>query len=295
MPEWAQEEGFVQNGEIRLHYMASGPTDGEPILLLHGFPQFSYEWRHHLPALAAQGYRVVAPDLRGYNLSDRPAGVEAYRMKNLVNDIGAFYKAFDWQSANIVAHDWGGAISWLFVIFYPQLVRRFVVLDIPHPNAFRTALQSMQQIQNSWYIWFFQAPEVPERVIKQNLEAFFNFIMFESVRPGTFSQEDKQQYLQLFSQPGQLEAAINYYRANTTQASVYSETSTTFPLLKMPVLLIYGENDFAFDKLSWAETAQYCVGPYHSVELPGISHWAVEEAPQETLRLIEEHLKMEVS
>ena len=294
MAEWAQEEGYVQNGDIKLHYVAAGPPEGEPVLLMHGFPQFSYLWRYHLPALAAQGYRVIAPDLRGYHLSDRPKGVEAYRMQHLVKDIGAFYKTFGWKSANIVAHDWGGAISWLFCIFYPDLVKRFVAIDIPHPSAFRTALQTMPQIQKSWYIWFFQPPEIPERVIGQNLEAFFNFMMFENARPGTFSDEDKRRYLDLFAQPGQLEAALNFYRASTNQANVYSEGSTNFQPLKMPVLLIHGQNDIGFDPLAFAETAKYCAGYYRAVELPGISHWAVEEAPEEILKLILEHLKHEI-
>lgn len=293
--KWFEEAGFVQNGKIKLHYVAAGPVEGEPVLLLHGFPQSSYLWRRHLPALAGQGYRVVAPDLRGYNLSDRPQAPEAYSMRNLVGDLNTVYAHFGWTSANLVAHDWGGAISWLFATFYGHKIRRFVVVDIPHPTAFREALQRPRQMQRSWYIWLFQAAGVAERVIGQNLEEFVNYIMFDQPRPGTFSEDDRREYLQMLAQPGQLEAAFNYYRVNTAPANVYSETATEFAPLRMPVLLFYGGNDFAFVPEAWDATAQFCQGYFKKVELPGFSHWILEEAPQETLTLISEHLRVAVN
>jgi pimeloyl-ACP methyl ester carboxylesterase len=292
---WFEEEGYVQNGEVKLHYVAAGPVGGEPVLLLHGFPQSSYLWRRHLMALAARGYRVVAPDLRGYNLSDRPTAPEAYRMQQLVGDIGAFYQAFGWQSANLVAHDWGGAVSWLFATFYPQQVRRFVAIDIPHPTAFRAALQRPAQMRDSWYIWLFQFAGVAERVIGRNPAEFFDYIMFNQPRAGTFTRADWQEYLRMLAQPGQLEAAFNYYRVNTGPANVYSETMTDFPPLKLPVLLLYGSRDFAFIPQAWEDTAEFCQGYFKKVGLEGFGHWVLEEAPQETLDLIVEHLQTPLS
>ncbi len=292
---WFEEEGYVQNGEVKLHYVAAGPVEGEPVLLLHGFPQSSYLWRRHLPALAAKGYRVVAPDLRGYNLSDRPKEPEAYRMRNLMSDIDVFYKKFGWQSANLVAHDWGGAIGWLFSTFYSRKVKRFVAIDIPHPTAFREALQQPKQMRSSWYIWLFQAAGVAEQVIGQNLEGFFNYIMFEQPRAGTYTEADRQEYLGMLAQPGQLEAAFNYYRVNSSPASVYSESSTNFPPLKMPVMLLYGGRDFAFIPQVWEDTAKFCQGYFKKIELEDYSHWVLEEAPQETLDFITEHLQVPLS
>ncbi len=294
MPEWAAEEGYVQNGEVRLHYYAAGPAEGEPVLLLHGFPQFSYEWRYHLPRLAAEGYRVIAPDLRGYNLSDHPLEVQAYGMQKLMSDITAFYREFGWQAANLVAHDWGGAVAWPFAIFNPQLVRRFVVIDMPHPTAFRMVMQTPVQIQRSFYIWFFQTLDIPERVYGQNPDAFLRHIMYGTAKPGTFSDEDYAIYLEHFSRPGQLGAMMNYYRANMNPAVLFSENPPQLPPLQIPVTLIYGQRDVAFAPSVWAETAKYCVGPYRAVELPGVGHWAVEEAPAETLELILEQLKQMV-
>jgi epoxide hydrolase 4 len=290
LPEWAQEEGFVQNGDIRLHYYASGPADGEPVLLYHGFPQFSYLWRYHLPKLAEAGYRVVAPDLRGYGQSDNPEGVENYRMQELVGDIGAVYKHFGWRSANIVAHDWGGAVSWLFVTFYPQMVKRFVAVDIPHPTAFRAGLQTFDQIKSSWYIWFFMFEGYAEKVLKRNIGTFLNYIMLDDARAGTYSDADKEAYIEAFSRPGRLEAALNYYRANTTPANVYSDSSTDFPSIEPPTLLIYGSEDFAFAPVVWEQTANYCRN-FRKEAIAGGSHWVLEEAPDQTLQLILGHLR----
>lgn len=290
MPEWAQEEGFVQNGDVKLHYYASGPVDGEPVLLYHGFPQFSYMWRFHLPKLAEQGYRVVAPDLRGYAQSDRPQGLEAYRSRPLLEDIGAFYKTFGWQSANIVGHDWGGAISWLFGIFYPQLVKRLTIIDVPHPSAFRAALQTPAQIRKSWYIWFFQFEGVAEQVFSDTAE-LMDFLMFRTARPDTFSDEDRRIYLENMAQPGAFESALNYYRTGTSPANVYTGEQSNFPPLPMPVMLLYGNRDFAFTHEIWQEHAQYCSGPFRKIELEGTSHWAIEEEPEKTYAYILEHLK----
>lgn len=290
--KWFEEEGYVQNGAVKLHYVAAGPADGEPVILLHGFPQSSYLWRRHLPALAEQGYRVVAPDLRGYNLSDRPIEPEAYRMRALLSDVDALYKHFGWDSANLVAHDWGGAIGWLFATFYSRKVKRFVAIDIPHPTAFREALQHPRQMRYSWYIWLFQAEGAAEQVVGRNLEEFFSYVMFDQPRAGTFSEADRQYYLDMLGQPGQLEAAFHYYRQNSGQASVYSESASNFPPLKMPVLLFYGSRDFAFVPEVWEDCARHCQGYFKKVELPGFTHWILEEAPKETLELITAHLQV---
>ena len=146
-----------------------------------------------------------------------------------------------------------------------------------------------------WYIWLFQAAGVAEKVIGQNLEEFMNYIMFDQPCPGTFNEADRQEYLGMLSQPGQLEAAFNYYRVNSSPASVYSESSSEFAPLKMPVLLVFGENDFAFIPQAWEETTRLCQGYFKKVELPGYSHWVLEEAPQETLELIAAHLQVPLS
>ncbi len=295
------EEGSVANGNLNLHYLAAGPHDGEPVLLLHGFPQYSYMWRNQIPALAEAGFRVIAPDLRGYHLSDRPKEREAYRMENLLSDVGAFYKAFGWQRANLVGHDWGAAIAWLWAANQPDQVSRLAAIDVPYPAAFRQALnfRNPEQLARSLYIGFFQMPVLPERLGQAFVEQFVQLIFGTAVRKNAFSPTDLRIYRDMLAEPGQLEAGINYYRAN---ANIFgsplpgsSRPKNSFDLdrpLDMPVALIYGDSDQAFSKAVWRYTADYCRGYYRSFELKGTGHWAPEEAPQTVSRLLVEHLRV---
>lgn len=287
------EEGKVANGDVQLHYVADGPSDGEPVLLLHGFPEYSYGWRYQMKALADAGYRAVAPDLRGYNLSDRPEGVAAYAMQNLVGDVAAFFKAFGWSQANLVAHDWGGAIAWVFAAYNQALLKKFVVIDLPHPAAFREAQRTnLTQLQRSWYMWFFQSPDAPEKIFGgDNIDFFMRWVFDLDSDRKIFTPEDIAHYRQMLSQPGQLTAAINYYRANSTPSNLVSDQPVKLPLIKVPTLLLYGEEDFAFAPEVWEKCAAYCNGPYQAVGLPGKSHWLPEEAHEEVSRLILEHLQ----
>ncbi len=297
------DEGFVSNGEIKLHYVADGPADGEPVLLLHGFPQFSYEWRHQMKALAEAGYRAVAPDLRGYNLSDKPEAVEAYTLQTMAGDIAAFYKTFGWSSANLVVHDWGGGLGWYFAIAMPKMVKKLVAIDIPHPAAFRSAMhQGVQQLQRSWYMWFFQSPGVAEaRFGGENIDRLIEWAFQKGGEANTiswnsgkevFSAEDLARYKEMLSQPGQLTAALNWYRANVRPGDMFvSRPQVQLPPISLPVMLIYGTLDHAFADSVWEDTAKYCNGPFKLVPLEGVGHWSPEEAPQEVNRLILEHLK----
>ena len=287
------EEGKVKNGDLELHYIARGPAGGEPVLLLHGFPQFSYMWRNQLEALGQAGYRAIAPDLRGYNLSSRPEGVENYRMKALVSDVEAFYRAFGWSKAHLVVHDWGALIGWTFAALQPDLVNKMVVIDCPHPSAYQDVLlEGVEQMFRSWYVWFFQTPEVPEQYFGgQNIQRIINwcFLSLPHARQ-TFTAEDLRQYREMLLQPGQLTAAFNYYRANFRPQDLLVETPGQMPLVQAPTLLVYGEDDAALSPRTWKKTAKYCSGPFRTVALPGIGHWAAEEAPQEINRLILEHI-----
>ncbi len=287
------DEGKIRSGEIELHYIAEGPTDGEPVLLLHGFPQFSYCWRHQLKALGEAGYRAVAPDLRGYNLSDRPEKVEDYKMQHLVGDVGAFYKAFGWSKANLVVHDWGGAIGWVFAGLQPKLVKRFVAVDMPHGAAFHKAQnENIEQVMKSWYIWLFQAPEAAENFFGKNeARNIVNWVFRNPFDRNIFSKEDLEQYRQMLNRPGQLTAAFNYYRANFAPQTVFTGQPSQQPKVEVPTLLMYGTQDLAFASTVWEDTANYCTGPFRLVPLEGVGHWAPEQAPEEVTRLILEHIK----
>ncbi len=287
------DEGKISSGNIQLHYIAEGPDDGEPVLLLHGFPQFSYEWRYQLKALSAAGYRAIAPDLRGYHLSDRPEGVENYRLELLVEDVMAFYQAFGWTKANLVAHDWGGIIGWTFAGKHGPLLKKFVAIDIAHGAAFRKAqIENIDQLMRSWYVWFLQAEAAPEQFFgKDRARQLINWLFRNKYDREVFSEEDINRYREMLSQPGQLTAAFNYYRANLSPEILYNGPEDMFPVVDVPTLLIYGKQDMAFTPSVWEDTAKFCSGPFRAVALDGVGHWAVEQAPEQVTQLILEHLK----
>ena len=160
------EDGWSDGAGVRLHHVSAGR--GPLVLLLHGFPDFWYGWRRQLPALAAAGFRAVAPDLRGYNLSERPARVADYRIERLADDVAALVRALGADRAHVVGHDWGGLIAWQLAMRHPQVVDRLAILNAPHPARFRRLLLDPRQGLRSWYVAFFQLPWLPERVLGAN-------------------------------------------------------------------------------------------------------------------------------
>src|SRR5215470_18072052 len=207
---WRHGSAYV-NG-VRLHYVTQG--EGKLVVLLHGFPEFWYSWRHQIPVLA-QHFKVVAPDMRGYNDSDKPAGVASYRLDLLRADVMDLVRAFGEDKAIIVGHDWGGGVAWTFAADYPQATERLIVLNCPHPGALQKHLRSnFRQLRRSWYMFFFQIPRVPEWGIRLNLHRFVErAFRGMAIRKEMFSDEDLRQYAEALKRPGALTAAINYYRA----------------------------------------------------------------------------------
>ncbi|MEA2660848.1 MAG: hypothetical protein QOH08_420, partial [Chloroflexota bacterium] len=173
-------------GDVTLHVIEEG--DGPLVLLLHGFPDCSYTWRHQLPALAAAGFHAVAPDLRGYDGSSRPKGVPAYSVRALATDVAGLVAALGAERADVVAHDWGGGAAWTFAMAHPDRLRRLAILNAPHPVTFQRHLRSFGQLKRSWYMFAFQLPVLPEAGLARNdfasLRAVFRSA---SVRPGAFS------------------------------------------------------------------------------------------------------------
>ncbi|MDL2716761.1 MAG: alpha/beta hydrolase [Acidobacteriota bacterium] len=210
---WTHREDRV-NG-VRLHWVEQG--EGPLVVLLHGFPEFWYAWRHQIPALAAAGFRAVAPDLRGYNLSEKPAGVVAYRIEALLADLAGLVELLGEgeKKAHVVGHDWGGALAWYAPLFCPEKILSLTQMNAPHPLAFRRELKTNPaQRKKSSYIFLFQLPWIPERRIRAgNFAVLEKMLRRDPVTPGTFSDEDVRLYKEALGQPGALTAAINYYRA----------------------------------------------------------------------------------
>jgi pimeloyl-ACP methyl ester carboxylesterase len=208
---WTHREGRV-NG-IRLHWVEQG--EGPLVVLLLGFPEFWYAWRHQVPALAAAGFRTVAPDLRGYNLSDKPAGVAAYRIEALLDDLAGLIAHLGETRAHVVGHDWGGAFAWYAPLFHPEPLLSLTLLNAPHPLAFRRELKTnAAQRKKSSYVLFFQLPWLPERRIRAGDFALLEkMLRRDPASPGAFTDEDIRLYKEALARPGALTAAVNYYRA----------------------------------------------------------------------------------
>jgi pimeloyl-ACP methyl ester carboxylesterase len=270
---------FVELDEIRMHYVTQGK--GKLLLLLHGFPDFWYVWRFQIPALAKH-FRVVAPDLRGYNQTDKPDGVDKYNLNLLTSDVSGLIKALGENKAVVVGHDWGGAIAWSLAAFNPDMVEKLVVLNAPHPNAFTSRTKGMpRQLQKSWYVFFFQTPDIPELVLSRNNYSFLrNMLLNSFVKKEVMTDEDISAHVSAWSKPGALTAMINYYRANMNPAILFSERAVTFPKIKSPTLVIWGEQDVALSKDLIIGTDEFVDASYSARYYPNCGHWVQLEEPE---------------
>jgi pimeloyl-ACP methyl ester carboxylesterase len=276
---------YVPANGIRFHCLEAGA--GPLVILLHGFPEFSYSWRHQLPALAAAGFHAVAPDLRGYNESDRPPSVRAYRLRTLVDDVAGLIAALGAPRAAVVGHDWGGAIAWKLAMLRPDLVERLVILNAPHPAAFQRELRRPMQWLRSWYILFFQLPALPELLLSAGDFALLTRTLREGpASPDAFSPEDILQYKRAFARPGALTAAINYYRALGRYPGGLRRGNRT---VTAPTLVIWGERD-RYLGLGMTEGLAQWVPNVRVVRLAHASHWVQNDAPQEVNRLLTDFL-----
>lgn len=285
------KHGFADVGEIRMHYVTQGK--GKLLLLLHGFPDFWYLWRSQISPLA-EHFRVVAPDLRGYNETDKPKDVDKYRLISLTQDVLGLMNALGEKEAMIVGHDWGGAVAWCLAAYYPEATEKLVVLNAPHPNAYTRKISgSWRQLQKSWYVFFFQTPDIPEKVLSRNNYAFLKSMLLNSlVKKGIFTDEDLCTYVNAWSKPGALTAAINYYRANMNPAILFSEKMVAFPKIKSPTLVVWGDQDVALSKDLIIDTDEFVDAPYSIESFPNCGHWVHLEEPELVTKCLLEFLRI---
>lgn len=265
---------IAANG-IHLHVALDGPEDGQPILLLHGFPEFWYGWRGQIPYLAEKGFRVIAPDQRGYNLSDKPDEMADYRMKETVADAVALMDALGYEQFNLAGHDWGGGVAWSAALRVPEKIRKLAILNSPHPVAFLHAIQNdWEQVQKSWYMFYFQMPFAPEAMMSQNnWENGLRFL--KSLSPQAFSEEETTHYIEAWSQPGAYTAMLNWYRAMMQAGS--GAIMQHDPRVKTPTLILWGMDDPVFTEGVLRGSAALCDNA-RLVEIPGVGHWVQHEA-----------------
>ncbi len=275
-----QHRDAVVNG-VRLHYVEAG--SGPLAVLLHGFPEFWYSWRHQVPALAAAGFHVIAPDLRGYNLSDKPRSIPAYRLDVLLEDaLGLIHHAGENRAA-VVGHDWGGVIAWHLPLKHPEVVDKLVILNAPHPAAYRRELRSWRQLLKSWYIVLFQVPGLAEQVLAAgDYDLVGRMLRREPVHPEAFTPEDVHRYKKALARPGALTAALNYYRALRFPLA---HSDHAVPPIQVPTLVLWGEQDSHLS-VRLTEGLGAWVRDLRVVRFPDASHWVQNDAPERVNRLM---------
>ncbi|MET0151439.1 MAG: alpha/beta hydrolase [Candidatus Binatia bacterium] len=284
---WKHE--FVEANGIRIHCVTAG--SGALVLLLHGFPQFWYAWRHQIPALASR-FKVVAPDLRGYNDTEKPRRVADYRTGVLAADVAGIVRAFGRENAHLVGHDWGGGVAWITALQRADVVNKLAILNCPHPMLFVKALRSnFRQLGRSWYMFFFQVPALPELVFRllprHMVERTFRGM---AVRKETFTDEDLRRYREALEKPGALTAAINYYRATFRNFSAMREIERAPKQIGSPTLVIWAENDVALGKELTYGMEPLFRGSFRIEYVSNCSHWVNEEQPELVNRLLLEFL-----
>ncbi|MBW4553793.1 MAG: alpha/beta hydrolase [Aphanocapsa sp. GSE-SYN-MK-11-07L] len=276
-----RHEYIITNG-IKLHYVTQG--EGPLMLMLHGFPEFWYSWRHQIPAFATR-YRVVALDLRGYNDSDKPHDASSYNMDELLLDIEGVIQGLGYQRCVLVGHDWGGAIAWCFAYAHPEMVEKLVVMNIPHPAKFQAGLRTLEQLQRSWYIFFFQLPWLPEFCLEwADFRAIAAALTETAVNKAAFGLLDIEAYKDAAAKRGALTAMVNYYR-NLLGGVIGQQWGK----LAVPTLMLWGEQDTAFGKELTYGTEDY-VPDLRIHYIPNSGHWVQQEQPQLVNQWLKEFL-----
>ena len=267
-----QHRDIITNG-IRMHYVLQG--EGPLVVLLHGFPEFWYSWRHQIPFLAEHGYMVVAPELRGYNDTDRPR--TGYDGVTLIQDIEGLITGLGRDKAIIVGHDWGGGLAWAFAIRYPHRTERLIVMNGPHPHAFARELRTPQQLRKSWYMFLFQLPWLPEKLLlRNNSSEIGRMLRGTAVQKAAFPREVTAKYQEAMSKPGAMTAALNYYRQlfRPSVGSFLKEARN----IHAPTLLIWGEQDIALG-IELTYGLEQWVDNIQIKYIPDSGHWVQQEKP----------------
>jgi pimeloyl-ACP methyl ester carboxylesterase len=269
------EHLWFDTSEVRIHAVAAGPGSGPLLILLHGFPEFWYSWHKQIRPLAQAGFRVVAPDQRGYNLSSKPTLLSAYAMPHLVADVMAIADQLEAQSFFLAGHDWGAAVAWITALRFPQRLRKLGIINVPHPKVMlRNLLTNPRQLLRSWYIFFLQFPWIPEAILAARNFSFGVTALEQSSVPGTFTAEDLSRYREAWAYPGALTAMVNWYRA-----FVWHRPSLGDPQVHVPTRILWGKRD----KFLLPGMAQQSVAYCDSAELtyfPENTHWLHHEQPE---------------
>ncbi|CAN93652.1 MULTISPECIES: alpha/beta fold hydrolase [Sorangium] len=279
------EESYFNVNGVRLHVVSAGPATGKPVVLLHGFPDHWYGWRHQIGPLAERGYRVIVPDQRGYNLSEKPSGTDSYKIARLAGDVIGILDALALDRVSLVGHDWGGAVAWWVAANHVERVERLAILNCPHFSTFQRALLSFEQFKRSWYIYLFQIPHLAEALCR--LEGYSGLVKLGlAARPGTFSERELASYFEAWGRPDAMRGMLSWYRA------LGREVFSRFPRTQIdcPVLLLWGARD-PFLSASMVEPSMTFCKDGRSVLFKDETHWLHWEAPERVNGLLLEWIE----
>ncbi|MDY7098037.1 MAG: alpha/beta fold hydrolase [Pseudomonadota bacterium] len=274
---------FVETKGLTFELAEAGEGD-HLALCLHGFPELHFSWRHQISLLVEKGYRVWAPNMRGYGGTDRPESVREYALDHLVQDVADLIDASGAKKVTLIAHDWGAIIAWLFAITKKRDLERLIIMNVPHPKPARRELRKWRQLRKSWYIFFFQLPFLPEMMLKGRGEnGAGGIIARTSCDPSRFGRQEQLLYSDAAMREGARTAMVNYYRAllrhgNTINAGDFR--------VDAPTLIVWGEDDVAID-IHCLDGTEKWVDDLTVKRLPGVSHWVQQEAPEKVNAILE--------
>lgn len=282
------EETFIETNGIKLHVIMAGPKDSPPVILLHGFPEFWYGWRKQIPVLAEAGFRVVVPDQRGYNLSDKPKGIKANRLDILVADVLGLIDALGYDKVRLIGHDWGAIVAWALAIWHPERLLKLGILNVPHPSVMTKSLLKgdREQLRRSWYVFAFQIPWLPEFFLRRNDWRNAVRVLRGSAKIHTFKNEDIAEYKKSWSQPGAMTAMINWYRAVVRHRPKMPKD----PRVTVPTLMLWGKQDVALSHRMAQPSIDYC-DDGKLVSFEDATHWVQHDAADEVNHLLLEFLR----
>ncbi|MBK4729183.1 alpha/beta hydrolase [Oxynema sp. CENA135] len=267
---------YIETNRIRLHCVTQG--EGDLVILLHGFPEFWYSWRYQIPPLSRY-FKVVVPDLRGYNDSDKPQS--GYDLDTLSADIRGLIASLGYAKAHVVGHDWGGAIAWHLAEKFPSCLDRLAILNAPHPHRWLHEMAgNVDQLRRSWYVFAFQVPGIPEWLIHQNLKDFVKKVFQEqAIRKGAFTAELTRIYQEALEKPGVLSAAIAYYRQLMAPQNWLSQWGRSPDPVTVPTLVLWGEEDSFLSNRLTEGLDRLIKAPFTLKFVPHCGHWIQQEVP----------------
>jgi len=271
---------FLPTNGIHLHTALAGPETGEPVILLHGFPDAWFGWEGQIKSLANSGFRVIAPDQRGYNLSDKPPGVANYGMHNLVKDVLGLADGLGYERFFIAGHDFGAMVCWNLAMDHSQRIKRMSIANVPHPKVMGSYLRTHpSQMLKSWYTFFFQIPGLPERLVRVK-----NWNMLLSAMPDNFTEDQRDQYREAWRQPGAISSMINWYRASLRGLG----KSTNPSQITVPTLIIWGKQDPHISYEMALLSSDLCIDKRFET-FEDATHWVLYDKPDEVSKLLIEH------